>query len=414
MTKKQNLMVLWGIGIPVFLLLIGKEFFISLYVYHDIEPDPSVLEKFTICSVVASGLGLFGSGICRRCGIRIYSLSYLISGLMMVLFGIISAVADPIVSLLIVCSSLSSLFLTFGACGIASTGQRKSPLASLPYFVTSSIAISAGGFLAPVFGYPMFFLVSGIVMVVIAVLFLLFLKDDEPKEIRQSSFREKLASVLNRSTVRINQEFSLLFGAMMIFASGFLMYFIRLGNYLVYNLGFTEIQAGFFSGIGFLGSCLFLIAFARIPRRIQPAIGICMLFINLLGLFLLFSAGRYRFSSLLIGLLFTDIGGALILQTLISWTDELLSQTTLSRGAYIRNLLFSLAVVPLLIGSFAADFLTNLSTTVIVNEKIGNVPPEPLFFFSGALIVISIIPLYMAYDKRKTRIRNASYQFFRK
>ncbi|MBQ1290421.1 MAG: MFS transporter, partial [Lachnospiraceae bacterium] len=189
----------------------------------------------------------------------------------------------------------------------------------------------------------------------------------------------------------------------------FNVYFVHLGNYMIYFLGFSADMMGYIEGLGLAVAMLVTLPAIRLLNagRAPLLTGISVV-LNSVGLLLmgfLVRPDRVNPSSifnplLLCGVLLVGLGYILFLQTITVWSKQLYPEDARGQFEGIRILFFVL--IPMVIAPLISNPIIKRSGEFVdENGFTAYLPTNTLFLVSGFLVLLTFIPLYFAARARK-------------
>ena len=103
---------------------------------------------------------------------------------------------------------------------------------------------------------------------------------------------------------------------------------------------------------------------------------------------------------LLIGILFVGIGYVLVMQTTTAWVKNLYPEN--SRGQFEGVRIVFNVLIPMILGPGMANIvISNWGIPVVIDGSAGMAPSGTLFFAAAAVMVLVLLPTYMAVKTRK-------------
>ncbi|MEG2653570.1 MAG: hypothetical protein RSA17_08325, partial [Ruthenibacterium sp.] len=195
----------------------------------------------------------------------------------------------------------------------------------------------------------------------------------------------------------------------------FNIYFVHMGNWMIYRMGFTAESMGILQGAGLLAASLLVIpAIGLINKHKMPQLAAAAILINMAGLCMmaflirpgtvdtaaLFSA---RNLPLFLAIFLCGGGYVLVIQSMTMWVKQLYPEDSRGQFEGIRVLFFTL--IPMMIGTIIGNIIIKNGSGSIVNEYgiTENIPTESIYFWAAILVLLAFIPLYKAaklYRKR--------------
>ncbi|MDI9511305.1 MAG: MFS transporter [Bacilli bacterium] len=428
----------------------------NTFVYAKIGGDVSIVTWMVIVSATVTTLSTFIFGtLSDRMGKRkrFVSIGYILWGVATILFGLTEFARSSGIGFLIsltgflvvftdaVMSFLGSLAFDAGYTtwvndytDETNQGQIGGAFAALPVLGTI-IGTVIGGILVnignPTVGtesynpsldnYQLLFWGMGIFVILIGIASIFLMKDaPDIKPHKEGSYFKQFAQVFNFRKLKGHKENKEMFLACLVacfFFIPFNFYFVHMGNWLIYDIGFTAGDMGLIEGIALIFSVLITIPFAKLINRNRiPLVALVAILVNAIGLIMLFtfikdpsnvdnsSAFNLKNVPLFVAVFLVGAGYVLITQTCMVWVRGLFPKENRGQFEGIRSLFFTL--LPMFIGTLAGNFIIKNTSHSEQLDLYGNpidVPQENLFLFAGLMVLLTIVPLvfaWRAYDKR--------------
>ena len=195
----------------------------------------------------------------------------------------------------------------------------------------------------------------------------------------------------------------------------FNVYFVQMGNWMIYHLGFDAANMGFIQGVGLiLAMGLSIPAIGMINKNKTPLVATIAILVDIVGLVMLYLFVRPEtidastaFSGanaiMLLSVFLAGVGYILIMQSMTMWIKQLYPEDSRGQFEGIRVLFFTL--IPMIIGTSIGNFVIKHGAGTITNEYgiVENIPTESMFLMAAVVVVFTLIPLYFAkkhYDQR--------------
>ena len=192
-----------------------------------------------------------------------------------------------------------------------------------------------------------------------------------------------------------------------------------MGNWLIYDIGFTAGDMGLIEGVGLLLAVLVTIPIANLVNKDKiPHIVLVSIILNAVGLILLSilvkspadvdTSGAFALKNipLLICIFLVGTGYVLIMQTGMIWVRGLFPKEARGQFEGIRVLFFTL--IPMIIGTIIGNIIIKSTAQMQeIKDSYGNiidVPQENLFLIAGIIVALTLIPLFFASKEYKKRI----------
>ena len=452
-------LIVWGMGLAGQLCWNMENQWFNTFVYAKISQDVDIVTWMVILSAFVTTISTFVFGtMSDRMGNRkkFVSIGYIIWGVATILFGLtefIGSVASSSIAvagfLVVLVDAIMSFFGSMGNDSGYNTwlndhtnddnkGQIGAALAALPVIGTV-IGTVLGGMLVNVGNetvgtdaynpaldnYQLLFWTMGIFVILVGVISLFIMKDHPSLEQnKKGSFISQVTDIFRFSTLKGNKNLKELLLANLVacfFFIPFNFYFTHMGNWIIYDIGFTAGDLGLIQGIALLLAVLVTIPFIKLINKDKiPLVALISIISNALGLFLiyvfvkdsssvdvlnLFSAKNIP---MFICVFLVGVGYVLITQACMIWVKGLFPNESKGQFEGVRVCFFTL--IPMLIGTLIGNVI--IKTTAQIGEPkydtyghLIEVPQENLFLFAGILVIFTLIPLFFASKAYKNRIK---------
>ncbi|MFA6781472.1 MAG: MFS transporter [Bacilli bacterium] len=430
----------------------------NTFVYAKIGGDVNIVTAMVIVSATVTTISTFIFGtLSDRLGKRkrFVSIGYMLWGVSTILFGMTEFAKSSNIGALVALSGFLVVFTDavmsfFGSMAFdagyntwvndyttpKNKGQVGADLAALPVIGTV-VGTVLGGVLVnignPTVGtsnydpsqdnYQLLFWALGIAVILIAVASIFLMKDaPTTKPNKDGSYFKQFFDVFNFKKLKgnpNNKEMLLANLVACFFFIPFNFYFVHMGNWLIYDIGFTAGDMGLIQGIGLLLAVLVTIPFAKIINKNRiPLVALIAVLVNAVGLLIMFffikgpeNVDTTSFLSaknlpLLLAVFLVGTGYVLITQTCMIWVRGLFPKENRGQFEGIRSLFFTL--VPMLIGTLVGNVIIKNTDHMERLDLYGNpidVPQENLFLFAGLLVLVTIIPLGIAWKVYNDRMK---------
>lgn len=449
--------IVWGMGIAGQLCWNMENQWFNTFVYAKIGADVNIVSWMVIVSALVTTISTFIFGtFSDRQGKRkkFVSIGYVVWGIATIVFGLTEFASKSNIGALVALSGFlvvltDAIMSFFGSMGYDSgyntwlndytndknKGQIGAALAALPVFGTV-VGTVIGGMLVnmgnPTAGtsnydpsldnYQLLFWVMGGFVILMGVISMFIMKDaPDVKENKEGSYIKQLTSVFDFQKLKgnpDNKEMLLANIVVCMFFIPFNFYFTHMGNWLIYDIGFTAGDMGLLEGVGLLAAVLITIPIAKLVNKDKiPFIVFISVLLNAIGLILISvlvkspadvnTAGAFNVENipLLLCIFLVGTGYVLIMQTGMIWVRGLFPKEARGQFEGIRVLFFTL--IPMFIGTIIGNIIIKSTAQMQeIRDDYGNivdVPQENLFLIAGIIVVLTFIPLYFAskaYNKR--------------
>ncbi len=451
-------LVVWGMGIAGQLCWNIENQWFNTFVYAKIGQQVDIVTWMVILSAFVTTISTFVFGtMSDRQGKRkmFVSIGYIIWGIATILFGTTefivkdhkTASAVAVAGVLVVITDAIMSF--FGSMGYDSgfnvwlndhtddsnKGQVGAALAALPIFGTI-VGTVLGGMLVdsgnPTVGteaydpsqgdYQLLFWAMGLFVIAMGVISL-FLMKDHPSLVphKNGTFWQQLTDAFNFNKLKGNPNNKEMLLANLVVCAFFIpfnFYFVHMGNWLLYDIGFSNSDMGLVQGIPLMLAVLVTIPFIKLINKDKiPLVAFISVICNAVGLIIIGTfvkdgtsvdtANLFAPRNIpLLGCVFlVGVGYVLIMQAGMIWVRGLFPEENKGQFEGIRVLFFVL--IPMLIGTLIGQaIIKNTAQDTPIYDDYGmlvEVPQENLFLIGGLVVLVTLIPLVFAsklYNKR--------------
>lgn len=433
----------------------------NTFVYAKISGDVNIVTAMVICSAIVTTLStyLFGTLSDRKGKRRIFvTLGYIIWGISTILFGMTEYARNSGVAWLIAISGpmvviADAVMSFFGSMGFDSgynvwvndytndtnKGQIGAALAAAPVFgtvlgtVIGGIIVNTGNATVGTDHYNpaldnyqlLFWCVGGFIIACGIAAFFLMKDNPKTKPTRDGSFFHQFSGAFRFKTLKGQphvKEMFLACAVSCVFFIPFNFYFVHMGNWLIYDIGFTAGNMGIVEGVGLILAVLMTLPFSHLINKNKlPLVTAIAVISNAIGLFLLYffvkdsssvdptTVFSVRNIVLLLSIFLVGTGYVLITQTGMIWVRGLFPEKSRGQFEGIRCVFFVL--VPMLIGTIIGNvIIKNTPQENPVYDSYNNlvdVPQENIFLYAGILVLLTFIPLFFAWRLYNARIKAA-------
>lgn len=441
-TNRSFWLLLWGLGLAGQLCWNMENQWFNTFVYAKIAKDSNIVTLMVITSALVTTVSTFLFGtLSDRLGTRrrFVSLGYIAWGVFTIAFGMTEYIAAGAVSagaklsvwvavLVILADDVMSFFgsmandASFSAWSNDLTtdrnrGQVGAVLAVQPVIGTIVGTVLGGMLVGDNDNYSLLFWAMGLFVIAMGVVSLVCLKDAPTlRPHREGTFFQQFSQVFRMRGFFANKELVLACVTTAMFFIPFNIYFVHMGNWLIYRMGFTAGDMGLVQGISLLlASVLAIPAIGMINRRKTPQLVLLSVLLNLAGLTVLslfirpgtanpaavFSAENLP---LFASVFLAGAGYVLMVQSSTMWVKELYPEESRGQFEGMRVLFFTL--IPMMIGTVIGNAIIKNGAGTIVNEYgiTENIPTEDIYAWGARLVVLTLIPLYPAAKCYRRRV----------
>ena len=448
MNKFRFWSLIWGLGLVGQLCwnLVNQWF--NTFVYAKIARDSNIVTAIVMSTAIVSALTTFVFGtLSDRIGSRrkFVSLGYIAWGVFTIVFGFTEFIADGTVGGISDRIFIIAVIVVFAACVMSffgslgndsgfnawindrindkNRGQLGAALAVQP-IVGAIVGTFGGGMLIGRYdNYQRLFWVMGLLVIVMGIVSLVFLRDAEHlKPHRVGRFREQFLSVFNLNVFRKHRE---LFWACMTAIAFFIpfnVYFVHMGNWLLFRMGYTPDLMGLIQGTGLIAAMgLAIPGTLLINRHKTPVVALTGVVFNATGLLMLNLFIRPGVGDttavfvpanipLLACVFLVGAGLILITQSMIMWIKQLYPEE--SRGQFEGMRILAFVLIPMLVGTFIGNIVVRRGAGTVINEfgMVENIPTESIFQWALILLIPIFVPLFFASRHYYRRLREEKYE----
>lgn len=439
--KKISFWVLvWGLGLAGQLCWNMENQWFNTFVYAKIVKDPTIISWMVAISAIATTLStfLFGTYSDRK-GTRkkMVAIGYILWGIFTILFGCTQYLMKlgekstmiVIAGIAVVLADMIMSF--FGSMGNDSgfnawtsdnmndtnRGQIGAALATQPAIGTIVGTVLGGMLVGATDNYMRLFVVMGAIVIVFGVVSIFAMKDaPNLKPTIEGPYWKQFASVFSFKKFFSNKELVWVNIIFTVFFIGFNVYFIHIGNYMIYYLGFTADKMGYIEGIALLVAMFLTIpAIKLINKNKTPYIVFTAILLSIIGLIVLFfvrpenvnTATLFNWN-VIIGIFLVGAGYIVILQALLVWSKQLYPDGSKGQFEGIRILFF--VMIPMIVGPLIANPIIKMNIQYVDADGFPAYLPTETLFIAGAVIeVLAFIPAIFAKKLYDNRIKALSF-----
>lgn len=425
---------LWGLGLAGQLCWNIENQWFNTFVYAKIAKDSSIVTLMVITSALVTTLSTFFFGtLSDRIGARrkFVSVGYIAWGLFTIVFGFTEFLSSGAIGagpkaavwlgfLVVITDDIMSFFGSMGNDSGFSAwsndhttdknrGQIGAVLAIQPVIGTIIGTVVGGLLIGSDDNYNRLFWTMGVFVIVMGIVSLVFLKDSPTlMPHKEGTFWQQFSSVFNFKGMFAQKELILACVTTALFFVPFNVYFVHMGNWIIYRMGFSPDTMGLIQGIALLfASVLVVPAIKLINGRKTPILAASAIVINMVGLWVMALFVRPNtvdtttiFSPknllLFVAVFLVGAGYVLVLQSMTMWVKELFPDENRGQFEGVRVLFFTL--IPMIIGTVIGNIIIKNGAGTIVNSYgiTENIPTESIFLWAALLVLLPLIPLYKA------------------
>ena len=441
--KGRFWMLVWGLGLAGQLCWNIENQWFNTFVYAKIAKDSTIVTIMVITSALVTTFATFFFGTYSdRKGTRrkLISMGYILWGVFTILFGMTEMISKGTIGngsklsllaavLVILADDVMSFFGSVGndagynawtndMTTSKNRGQIGAALATQPVIGTIVGTVLGGMLIGSNDNYQRLFWTMGIFVITVGVLSLFTLKDSpQLKPHIEGTFWKQFSSVFNFKSFFSRKEMVMVCVTTAVYFVSFNVYFVQMGNWIIYHLGFDAANMGLIQGIGLIVAMLVSVpAIGLINKNKTPIVAIAAIIIDIIGLWVLYlfvkpgtvdASTAFSSQNLIMfsAVFMVGAGYILIIQAMTMWLKQLYPEDSRGQFEGIRVLFFTL--IPMILGTIIGNFIIKNGAGTVVNEYgiVENIPTESIFMWAAILVVLSFIPLYYAGKHYYKRIK---------
>ena len=267
------------------------------------------------------------------------------------------------------------------------------------------IVAGASGIIVDAIGWSSFFIVMGFIVSICGVLGLLFVKEPEHKHATEKmNFLESILYGFKPSVIKKYKMFYLSLAAICIFNISVQIFMPYLLIYLEKTLQFDTVTYSLVMAIVILSASIISIFFGRLLDKIgKERMYRITLFIYALGL-LLASVMQSPLTFTIAGIIMMSGYVAISIVFMAAIRDY----TPLEYVGMFQGIrLLAYVLIPMVIGPFIGDYLTNnLSSGTYINEykEVVNLPVSAIFVVAAIISLLLLIPSQLLFKKEEKEV----------
>lgn len=410
----KNWIFIWTLGMIGQLCWNIENYWFNTFVYTKISPNPTIVTIMVAISAIATTLATFIFGtISDRLGKRkpFITWGYILWGIFTIIFGLSEFASNNLIVAAVIVIGADAIMSFFGSVGNdagfnawttdllndKNKGQVGAAIAAHPVLATI-IGTVIGGAIISAFGYLSFFVVIGVLVIMMGVVSMFLISDVEELEPKKThlTFIKQFLAIFDFKNILAHKELFFVLVTMATFFIGFNVFFVHIGNYMLYNLGFDEGLAGLIQGGSLVVSILFTIPAAFLLNKGKNVLVVTIALLSeFIGLWILFIFEGSIMFLLLLGVVLVGVGYVLFTQTLTVWSKRLFPEE--NRGQFEGMRIVFMVLIPMIIGPVIADPLVSyFGLETIIDGKSGMVASNLNFAVASIIVIIAFLPLYFA------------------
>ncbi len=436
--------LVWGLGLAGQLCWNIENQWFNTFVYAKIAKDSNIVALMVITSAIVTTFSTFFFGtLSDRRGSRrkFIAIGYIMWGVFTIAFGLTELISGGTIGAGVKLGLLAAVLVIladnvmsfFGSMGNDSgynawtndmttdknRGQIGAALATQPVIGTIVGTVVGGMLIGSDDNYQRLFWAMGVFVILMGVLALLALRDaPQLSPHKDGSFWRQFSRVFNFKNFFAQRELVLVCVTTMLFFIPFNIYFVQMGNWMIYYMGFSPDTMGLIQGIGLIAAMLLAIPAARlINRNKTPNVGAAAIIINIIGLWVLYlfvrpgtvdTTGIFSAANvpLLLAVFMAGAGYILVMQSMTMWVKQLYPAQSRGQFEGIRVMFFTL--IPMAVGALIGNAVVKGGAGTVVNEYgiTENIPTESMYLWAAILVVLAFIPLYFAGRRFYRRVKS--------
>jgi MFS family permease len=444
--KRRLWTLVWGLGLAGQLCWNIENQWFNTFVYAKIAKDSTIVTIMVITSALVTTLSTFFFGtLSDRKGTRrrYIGIGYILWGVFTIAFGMTEFIKSGTVGTAAKLSILAAVLVVladdvmsfFGSMGNDSgynawindittdknRGQLGAALATQPVIGTIVGTVLGGMLIGANDNYQRLFWAMGLFVIAMGVLSLLVMKDAPTlRPHREGGFWRQFSGVFRVKGFFSRRELVLVSITTTLFFIPFNIYFVHMGNWMIYHLGFTADKMGLIEGVGLIVAMVLAIpAISLINRNKTPLVSAAAIVIDMIGLWVICLSVRPEtvnaasvFSAqnlvLILGVFLVGSGYVLITQSMTMWVKQLYPADNRGQFEGIRVAFFTL--IPMIIGTVIGNIVIKTGTGTFVDDNgfTQNIPTEAVFFWAAIILVLAFIPLVFAAREYRRRVKTTA------
>lgn len=440
--------LVWGLGLTGQLCWNIENQWFNTFVYAKIAKDSTIVTVMVITSAIVTTFSTFFFGtLSDRQGSRrkFISIGYILWGVFTIAFGLTELISSGTIGAGVKLGLLAAVLVIladnvmsfFGSMGNDSgynawtndmttdknRGQIGAALATQPVIGTIVGTVAGGMLIGSDDNYQRLFWAMGLFVIAMGVLSLIALRDAPGlKPHREASFGRQFLKVFNFKNFFRQNELVLVCLTTTLFFIPFNIYFVHMGNWMIYYMGFSPDTMGLIQGAGLIAAMAIAIPAVRlINRNKTPYVGAAAIVINIIGLWALYlfvkpgtvdtvSVFSAPNAVLLLAVFVVGAGYILLMQSMTMWVKQLYPAESRGQFEGIRVMFFTL--IPMIIGTIIGNVIIKSGPGTFINEHgiPENIPTESMYMWAAVIVLLAFIPLYFAGRRYYARIKAQSLE----
>ncbi len=390
----------------------------NTFVYNEITPDTQAVAWMVSISAITAALGaiVFGA-VSDRCQSRwgkrkpFILFGLMTAGVLTIAFSFADRIGSKAIAVPYIVIVDSIMMIGFGAAYDGAFGgyvtdtttvgnrARVQSIVQLVVGIGTVLTSAIAGVIIDDFGYSVFFILTGILLIFAGISGALMLQDqpmseEERKEKRKPLFAEILDNFRWSSIVK-NKNLFLLLVAVLIWGCGWYAVIVYLLIYLMQYLGLTTAQAGIANAIPTLISMLVALPIGALSDKWgrKKATIVLLVFMAISAVIFTFVKPGISMPLLMVFLtiLMLPLAGFGVCGN--AWAKDLFPKGKTAQFAGL-SLVF-IVTVPMIIGSNLGSFIiAHFGMPIMMNGQAGTAPTPLLFWAAAVTTILSLIPIF--------------------
>ena len=295
-------------------------------------------------------------------------------------------------------------------------------LGIMPVIATIIGTVAGGAIIGDDQNYLRLFLIMGIAVILVGIVALIFTRDKaDLKPHKDGKFMYQLLAPFRFKELKGIPNMKELFfslATLCVYFISFNFYFVYLGTWAVYRLGFSEFGFGLIEGLGMiLGIAVALPLSKLISKDKIPLVSFIGIVLTIIGLVMIYifvkdsgdvdGENVFSFKNLLliVSVFLFGTGEVLMTEACMIWSRGLFPAK--ARGTFegVRCIFF--VWVPMLIGTICGDMIIRAYSDNIVdaNGMAVNIPQQNLFLYASFVAALALLPLFFGAKEYHKRIK---------
>ena len=296
-------------------------------------------------------------------------------------------------------------------------------LGIMPVVATIIGTVAGGAIIGDDKNYLRLFLIMGIAVILVGVIALVFTRDKvDLKPHKDGTFMHQLLAPFRFKELKGMPNMKELFfslATLCVYFISFNFYFVYLGTWAVYRLGFSEFGFGLIEGAGMiLGIGVALPLSKLISKDKIPLVSFIGIILTIIGLIMIYifvkdssdvdgeNVFSFKNALLIVSVFLFGTGEVLMTEACMIWSRGLFPAK--ARGTFegVRCIFF--VWLPMLIGTICGDIIIRAYSEHAVDAVTGmavNIPQQNLFLYASFVAGAALIPLFFGAREYNKRIK---------